>query len=150
MLWEYIEYVSIELWTMVKNVLYLTYFHRSRVDNNSRFIDDSIVEIPEVKPPGANFYPEDLTPQEFQNWVQTLSLEEQQKAKGYFWSIKREQNEKEIYFCLGIGNSLKIVPYSEEFNAELLQVKAVLQEAASLVSDSSLKRFVNQKMRIDF
>ena len=45
--------------------------------------------VPERKPAGANFYPEDMTRQEFEAWVKTLPAAEQEQAEGFFTVIRR-------------------------------------------------------------
>src|SRR4029078_2152251 len=41
----------------------------SRLDNNEPFIDG----VPREKPPNANYYPDDMTKEEFNTWLQGLS-----------------------------------------------------------------------------
>ena len=71
----------------------------SRLDNNEPFIEG----VPHEKPKQANFYPDDMTKEEFNTWVQTLSADEKQRATGFFHLIRRDTNGK-----------LKTVPYSTE------------------------------------
>src|SRR5687768_17363867 len=52
----------------------------SRLDNKEPFIDG----VPREKPPHANYYPEDMTKEEFNTWLQTLPEAEKQKATGFF------------------------------------------------------------------
>src|SRR5512147_1976738 len=40
--------------------------------------------VPERKPLGANFYPEDMSKAEFETWVKTLSPKDQEAATGFF------------------------------------------------------------------
>src|SRR5690349_19685899 len=53
----------------------------SRLDSNEPFIEG----VPKEKPPNANYYPDDMTKEEFNSWVQTLSPDDKQKATGFFW-----------------------------------------------------------------
>src|SRR5882672_9528240 len=71
----------------------------SQLDANEPFIEG----VPS-RPPRANFYPDDMTKDEFNAWLNTLSPEEKEKATGYFYIIRRDANSK-----------LKTVPYSEEY-----------------------------------
>ena len=41
------------------------------------------------KPPGANFYPEDMTKAEFEAWLKTLPKPQQEQATGFFTVIRR-------------------------------------------------------------
>src|SRR5947199_2351032 len=68
----------------------------SRLDSNEPFIEG----VPREKPPGGNFYPEDMTKQEFETWTQSLSGEEKERATGFFYTIRRDA-----------GGKLKTVPY---------------------------------------
>src|SRR3954466_12157678 len=77
----------------------------SRLDSNAPFIDG----VPPEKPPGGNFYPADITKQEFETWAQGLSGEEKERALGFFHTIRRN-----------IGGRLKAFPYDEEYKEFLV------------------------------
>jgi hypothetical protein len=87
--------------------------------------------VPPHKLPGANFYPEDMTKEEFEAWVQTLPAGQKSQATGFFTAIRR-----------GADGKLKIVPYSEEYKSDLAKTAALLREAASLTDNASLKKFL--------
>src|SRR5437016_13289792 len=70
----------------------------SRLDNNELFIEG----VPREKPPQANFYPDDITKEAFNSWLQGLPGSEKEKATGYFYTIRRDASGKLI-----------TVPYSE-------------------------------------
>jgi hypothetical protein len=101
----------------------------SRLDEKQPFIDD----IP-PKPPGANHYPEDMTKDEFNAWVNTLSTAEKEQATGYFYAIRRDANRK-----------LKAVPYNEEYREFLDPAAKLLREAAALTTNSTLRDFLNKR-----
>jgi Peptidase family M49 len=86
--------------------------------------------VPDRKPLGANFYPEDMTKEEFATWVKTLPEAQQHEATGFFTVIRRDANGK-----------LKLVPYSEEYKADLDKAGALLREAAALTTNATLKKF---------
>jgi hypothetical protein len=88
--------------------------------------------VPARKLPGANFYPEDMTKQEFERWVGTVSPERKAEATGFYWVIRRDAQDK-----------LTTVPYSQEYREELTKAAALLKEAASLTGNATLKRFLN-------
>src|ERR1700704_3188525 len=50
----------------------------SDLDAHTAFIPG----VPERKPPGANFYPADMTRDEFETWVKTLSAAQREEATG--------------------------------------------------------------------
>jgi hypothetical protein len=101
----------------------------SRLDENQAFIDD----IP-AKPAHANYYPDDITKDEFNAWLNSLSAAEKEKATGYFYTIRRDANGK-----------LKTVPYSEEYRELLEPAAKLLREAAALTTNATLRNFLNQR-----
>jgi len=101
----------------------------SSLDNHAAFLPG----VPEKKPAGANFYPEDLTKQEFEAWVKTLSPADRERATGFFSVIRRE------------GGTLKAVPYSQEYEDDLKRLAALLRQAASATPNPTLKRFLTAR-----
>ncbi len=100
-------------------------------------LDDHLAVLPNVpprKPLGANFYPQDLTKDEFERWLPTLTADQQELAKGFFTVIRR-----------GPTRNLMIVPYSTEYAADLQKAAGLLREAAALTSNASLKRFLTTR-----
>jgi hypothetical protein len=102
----------------------------SRLDKNEPFIDG----VPREKPLGANYYPEDMTKEEFNKWVEGLSEEEKHKATGFFYLIRR-----------GDDGKFKTVPYSEAYAEFLVPAAKLLREAADLTSNETLKNFLTQR-----
>jgi hypothetical protein len=102
----------------------------SRIDNNEPFIEG----VPREKPANANYYPDDMSKDEFNSWVQTLSEDEKQKATGFFYVIRR-----------GADRKLTSVPYSEAYREYLEPAAKLLREAAALTSNDTLKNFLNQR-----
>ena len=101
----------------------------SQLDGNEPFIEG----VP-ARPPQANFYPEDMTKDEFTAWLNTLSAAEKEKATGYFCVIRRDANGK-----------LKTVPYSEEYREFLEPAAKLLREAAALTTNRTLADFLNKR-----
>ena len=99
----------------------------SEIDDHTAFLPG----VPPKKLPGANFYPEDMTRAEFESWVMTLPKDEREKAEGFFTVIRRDANKK-----------LKIVPYSDEYKNDLAKAARLLEEAAGLTSNATLRRFL--------
>ena len=89
--------------------------------------------VPARKPLGANFYPLDLTKEGFDKWVATLAPEQQEQAKGFFTVIRQQ------------GAKLSMVPYNEEYRADLEKCAALLREAAALTDNATLKRFLTAR-----
>ncbi len=102
----------------------------SQLDENRAFLEG----VPEEKPPQAAHYPDDMTKEEFNVWVETLSPEEKQKAIGFFHVIRRDAQGK-----------LKAVPYSEEYKEFLEPAAKLLREAAELTDNATLKNFLEKR-----
>jgi hypothetical protein len=102
----------------------------SEIDQHKAFIPG----VPEHKPAGANFYPEDMTREEFESWVKTLPPEQKEQAIGFFTVIRRNAAKK-----------LTIVPYSQEYKADLDRAGQLLKEAAALTDNASLKKFLTTR-----
>lgn len=107
----------------------------SSLDGNEAFVPG----VPPEKLPGANFYPVDMTKEEFESWVKTLSEKEQEQAKGFFTIVIREESQGTK------KGGLKLVPYSEAYRADLEKCAKLLREAAALTENESLKRFLTSR-----
>lgn len=101
----------------------------SQLDENEPFIEG----VP-PRPPQANFYPDDMTKDEFNSWLNSLSPEEKARATGYFYVIRRDANGK-----------LKTVPYSEEYREFLEPAAKLLREAAALTTNATLRNFLEKR-----
>ncbi|MBV8905897.1 MAG: hypothetical protein JOZ22_19860, partial [Acidobacteriia bacterium] len=99
----------------------------SDLDGHTAFI----AGVPERKPLGANFYPEDMSREEFEAWVKKLPPAERQEAEGFFTVIRRDANRR-----------LTMQPYSKAYAADLAKVAALLREAAALTGNASLKKYL--------
>lgn len=102
----------------------------SRLDNKEPFIEG----VPREKPAGANYYPEGMTKDEFNSWVAGLPEAEKRKATGFFWLIRR-----------GSDGRLTTVPYSEPYKEFLEPAARLLNEAAALTDNASLKRYLTTR-----
>ncbi len=101
----------------------------SSLDHDSAFIDG----VP-AKPAHANYYPDDMTKDEFNAWIATLSPPERAQATGFFYTIRRDASGK-----------LKSVSYNEEYRDLLEPAAKLLHEAASLTDDATLKKFLSSR-----
>jgi hypothetical protein len=99
----------------------------SELDDQTAFLSD----VPPKKLPGANFYPEDMTKQEFETWVKGLPAPQQEQARGFFTLIRR-----------GADKKLTIVPYSKAYGQDLERAAKLLEEAAALTPNATLKEFL--------
>ena len=95
-------------------------------------------DVPAEKPKGANFYPEDMTRQDFETWVATLPQEQQAQAKSFFTVLRW----KDVPGAKA-HSQLTAIPYSEEYKDDLTRASNLLKEAASLTDNQTLKNFLN-------
>ncbi|MDZ7373400.1 MAG: peptidase [candidate division KSB1 bacterium] len=94
-----------------------------RLDEDRPFIGDR------PKPLGANFYPEEMTKEEFLRWIEQHPEDREAMESNY--TVVRRQN----------GN-LVAVPYSTEYRQFLEPAAQLLEEAAELAENASLKRYL--------
>lgn len=102
----------------------------SKLDHDEPFIE----RVPNPKPPAANYYPEEMTKDEFDAWMKTLPESEQQKATGFFYTVRRDA-----------GGKLLLKPYNEEYKEFLEPAAKLLREAADLTDNASLKSFLAKR-----
>ena len=93
--------------------------------------------VPGRKPPGANFYPENMTKEAFERWFAQLTPQEQEQAKGFFTVIRWKENAQTA------GSDLVAIPYNQAYVEDLTQAANLLREAATLTENESLKKFLN-------
>jgi hypothetical protein len=96
--------------------------------------------VPPRKPLGANFYPENMTKQDFERWVASVPEKEQDAAKSFFTVIRWKQGER-----TASHNQFTAVPYSKEYKDDLSRAASLLREAAGLSDNASLKKFLSSR-----
>jgi hypothetical protein len=99
----------------------------SDLDEHTAFLPG----VPPKKLPGANFYPPDMTKQEFEAWVKTLPESGRREAEGFFSVIVRES-----------GRGLAAVPFSKAYRRDLERAAKLLREAAAATENDTLKKFL--------
>jgi len=104
----------------------------SELDGGEPFVSG----VPATRPPGANYYPEDMSKEEFDTFANSLPEAERQKATGFFYTIRRAP---------GGGNRLTTVPYSDEYRQELREASELLKQAAGLTQTPSLKSYLEKR-----
>jgi hypothetical protein len=95
-----------------------------RLHHNKAFIDGYI------KPSGANFYPENMSIQEFEEFIKRNP-----DVKNSFQSS--------LTLIRRINNGLVSIPYSDAYREELSRATVLLREAAKLSQNKSLKKYFN-------
>lgn len=113
------------------NDVYLEYFKImygpfDRLDENKPFL------VAEPKPDGANYYPEDMTKEEFVQWIKDHP-EDKEAFESNFTIIRRS------------GDKLVAIPYAEAYKDFLEPAAKLLKEAAALSENESLKTFLNSR-----
>ncbi len=101
----------------------------SEIDEHKAFLPG----VPAKKPAGANFYPEDMTKEEFESWVKAHP-DQKEQAEGFFTVVRRNESKQ-----------LKLVPYNEEYKTDLDRAAKLLREAAALTDNASLKKFLTTR-----
>jgi hypothetical protein len=91
--------------------------------------DQPFIESYGPKPPGARFYPADMTKQEFEAW-------DQEGKDGLYTLVRRDD----------VGD-LTLEPYSQAFRPQLEQAAVLLRQAADLAVDAEFANYL--RMRAD-
>ncbi|MEP0862215.1 MAG: peptidase [Ignavibacterium sp.] len=94
-----------------------------------RLEDDEPFIGTEKKPLGANFYPEDMTKEEFENWIKQNPADEK-SFTSEFTVIRRKDGK------------LVAIPYSEYYKEYLTRISNLLKEAAEYADNPSLKKYL--------
>ena len=110
--------------TNLKAFAKINYGPWDRLDGNKPFIAGT-----SAKPEGANYYPKDMTKEEFKNT--------KLKGKdGLYTFIRRDDNGK-----------LYTVPYHQQFAAQVKEVSKLLNEASNLAEDKGLKKYLSLRAK---
>ncbi len=96
---------------------------------------DAPVLVKEPKPPGANFYPEDMTKSEFENWV--VNHPQAKDAFESSFTVIRRTKDK----------GLVAIPYPEEYKMLLTKAAVLLNEAADGIGNESLATFLRLRAK---
>lgn len=94
-----------------------------RLDHEKPFVGET------PKPLGANFYPEDMTKEEFNKWIEDHP-EDEKAFTSEFTVIRRD------------GEKLVAIPYSEFYGDKLSRASALLRDAASYADNKSLNNYL--------
>jgi hypothetical protein len=97
-----------------------------RLEHDAPFIDSL------KKPLGANFYPEDMTKEEFESWIKDHP-EDEKAFTSEFTVIRRD------------GDKLVSIPYSEYYKDKLIEAAKQLKEAAGYADNLSLKKYLTSR-----
>jgi hypothetical protein len=84
------------------------------------------------KPLGANFYPEDMTKEEFENHIKN-NPDDEKAFTSEFTVIRR------------VDGMLVAIPYSEYYKDKLTEASKLLKEAAEYADNMTLKTYLNSR-----
>jgi hypothetical protein len=98
-----------------------------RLNKNEPFIEGVL-----PKPAGANFYPGDMSKEEFLDWIKKNPADKT-AFESSFTVIKRKDGR------------LVAIPYSEEYRDLLVPAAAHLRNAATYTENASLKKYLNSR-----
>jgi peptidase M49-like protein len=101
-----------------------------RLDNNAPFVNGV-----GPKPPGAAFYPRDMTKEEFETAAKA-SPSRAKTLKNLYTVVRRNP-----------AGALEAVPYHQVFGDQLKAATGKLREAATLAEDPGLKRYLELRAR---
>lgn len=102
-----------------KQFVEINYGPWDRLNNNASFVE-GIVE----KPKGANYYPSDMSKEEFEKF-------EDSSKEGLYTFVRRNND-----------GSLKTIPYHIQFASKVKEVSNLLLEASKLADDEGLKKYL--------
>ena len=102
-----------------KDYVKINYGPWDRLNNNKPFVEGIA-----AKPKGANFYPADITKEEFEK----ASIEN----KTSIYNFVRRDGEGNLY----------TIPYHKQFEAEVKEVSRLLLKASELAEDKGLKNYL--------
>jgi hypothetical protein len=97
-----------------------------RLDGDAPFVGDT------PKPPGAGYYPDDLTREEFEAWLAAHPGD-------------REAFVAERTMIVRENGKLRAIPYAEFFREPLARAAARLRAAAAATGNTSLRRFLESR-----
>jgi hypothetical protein len=85
-----------------------------------------------AKPPGAGFYPPDITAAELEEWIES-DPSARDAVQNLFTVIRRE------------GDGLVSIPYSVYYREYLVPAAAILREAAGMTGNASLRDYLQKR-----
>ncbi len=113
---------------MVLKMFDLHYGPCDALDGNHVFFGDTPC------PDGGGFYPADMTKTEFENWIAAHPADEAAFRSGY--TVIRRESDKLI-----------AIPYSEAYAPQIAELVRIVNEAADLSNEPTLKKFLRLRAK---
>jgi hypothetical protein len=98
--------------------------------------DQTFVPGAPPKPPQASFYPADATKAEVEAWMKSLPPAERGRAEGFYTIVRRAPDGK-----------LVALPYSVAYQNQLQEAGRLLDEAAALTTQPTLRAFLTARKK---
>jgi hypothetical protein len=114
-------------YAVLKDYFKINFGPFDRLENSKPFIN-----LAEKKPAGANYYPADITKEEFEAHIKA-NPDDEKAFTSEFTVIRRKDGK------------LAAVPYSEAYKDLLEPAAKLLKEAAQLIENPSLKKYLNSR-----
>jgi hypothetical protein len=132
-LWAALQKDKSALGMARQNYFWLNKGPWSIIDGNASFMPAQYagIAIPAQKPDAGNFYPAGASKEALEAWINALPAKDKEQAQWFFTTIRS-----------GADGKFKVVPYSEEYQADLKQLARLLDEAAAATDNASLKKFL--------
>jgi len=89
--------------------------------------DQSFIESHGPRPPGARFYPQDMSKEEFEAW--------QQDGKDEQYSIVQRNDD----------GMLELLPYSKAYESQINEIAGLLVQAAALAEDGEFAAYLRMR-----
>jgi hypothetical protein len=89
--------------------------------------DQSFIESHGPRPPGARFYPQDMSKDEFETW--------QQEGKDGQYSVVQRDADGKLY----------LVPYSKAYEAQINAIAGLLVQASALAEDEEFAAYLTMR-----
>jgi len=113
---------------LLAHYLKINYGPYDRLDNMQAFIETG------PRPRGATFYPEDLTKEQFEAWIEKHPSDKA-TFQSWFTVIRRKPDSKELV----------AIPYSSHYRDELKKAAELLNKAAGCVDNESFAKFLKSR-----
>lgn len=93
------------------------------------------IHVPREPPQHGNYYPDDISKEEYSEWLNGLEGQAKLDAQSYYHVVKRDPTTRQLH----------TTPYSEEYKDLLVPAAELLRQSARLVSDDTLAMFLKSR-----
>jgi hypothetical protein len=114
----------------LRDYVAINYGPYDRIFEGKRFVGGG----PRIKPPGASYYPEDMTKEEFEKYV-AANPAEKEALESQYTNVVRE------------GGKLKAIAFHAAYPAETGKIAMLLEEAATLADNPSLRKYLRLRAK---